>query len=828
MASAPLILDRYRVVGQAGSGGYGTVVHAFDTHLKRDVAIKCIELSEDEVARARLVALEARMAADLEDAGSGASDVVSAPGVVSGDHTVPSHGFPADPDFLRARDERRAARAAESARSVRPSDEIPPWEDAPDFPASAVAGSEGDSLVPWGSGAGGFATRGASVGADGRIGRTAPRKTRHAPEAFSEPIVEVQEAAPLSDTIDEAAVDVRHLRGIRPSRTIDGAAERRRRRGGAAHVAAASAADVPAAVSSAPVSAAAAGAYAPSHSAVAPSADFDESEDADLFEHIPGLEEARSVAKLSDANIVTVYDCAVEDSTAYVIMEYIEGKTLAQIIDEIDDNITLDVVAAVFTAVSHALEVAHGENTLHLDIKPENVIVNSKGVAKVTDFGLAALMDATGSGTTGGGTIGYMPLEQMRQEPLDVRTDEWALASLTYEMLTGSNPFFAPTLRAAEETIEDAELVLPSLCWDELEEEADDIMFAALDPEMDERFATVTEFAEALTPLLGNPKKGKKVLADIVKGVQLPEPEPEPELPREPLPPLVDRLGLRGAAVVARIVSAAAVGLLTAAGLANIHLNPGSALGLADDAAVVYWVLVALFAGVAAVRPNIGLLFGYAALAAGLAGAGAWALTLLLAVVVGGWWYLVGRRGTSQAVVALLQPLFGACGFAALSPVSAGVLLPVIQSALTAAFAFVVALLMAACGSMDVMNWDALLHFSFAENPQAACVALISQGGTWVIGISWVVAAASYSLFCVRGTRAFDIAGSVVAAAVLIAGACAAAHLTNFGGSWLPEPAALLGALVPGIIGVIAAVMSIPDRARWAEEEWYVDGEPAA
>ncbi len=72
MASSPLILDRYRVVGQAGAGGYGTVVHAFDTHLKRDVAIKCIELSEDEVARARLVALEARMAADLEG-GQGAA-----------------------------------------------------------------------------------------------------------------------------------------------------------------------------------------------------------------------------------------------------------------------------------------------------------------------------------------------------------------------------------------------------------------------------------------------------------------------------------------------------------------------------------------------------------------------------------------------------------------------------------------------------------------------------------------------------------------------------------------------------------------------------------
>ena len=57
MARSPLILDRYRVIDQAGSGGYGTVVHAFDTHLKRDVAIKCIELSEDELAAARLEAL---------------------------------------------------------------------------------------------------------------------------------------------------------------------------------------------------------------------------------------------------------------------------------------------------------------------------------------------------------------------------------------------------------------------------------------------------------------------------------------------------------------------------------------------------------------------------------------------------------------------------------------------------------------------------------------------------------------------------------------------------------------------------------------------------
>lgn len=537
------------------------------------------------------------------------------------------------------------------------------------------------------------------------------------------------------------------------------------------------------------------------------------------------MEEARSVAKLSDANIVTVYDCAVEDSTAYVIMEYVEGKTLAEIIDEIDDSITLDVVAAVFSAVAHALEVAHGENTLHLDIKPENVIVNAKGVAKVTDFGLAALMDATGSGTTGGGTIGYMPLEQMRQEPLDVRTDEWALASLTYEMLSGENPFFAATLRGAEEAIEDAELVLPSLCWDELPAEADDVMFAALDPDMDERYSSIAEFSEALMPLLGNAKKGKKVLADIVKGKEDAVAPVAPPEPAEPLPPLVDRLGLRGLTVLGHAFAAVAVGLMAAVACANIHLTDGSSWGLLSDSPVVFWVVVALAAAVAAIRPSIGALFGYGGLVVALGAHGDWVLALVMAAATGGWWYLIGRRGTTQAVSALAQPLLGAFGFAGVAPVLSGVLLPVLQSAISAAFAFITALIMASFGSLDLMNWDAVFHFELSGNPQAACMALLAQSGTWVIGISWVVGAALYSLFCVRGTRTFDIAGSVACAVALMLGVCAASHLSAFGGSWLPTPAALLGALVPGILGIAAAVMNAPDRARWAEEEWYLDEE---
>ncbi|WP_417177815.1 protein kinase domain-containing protein [Adlercreutzia equolifaciens] len=803
MARSPLILDRYRVIDQAGSGGYGTVVHAFDTHLKRDVAIKCIELSEDELAAARLEALEARMAADLEEVEAGASGAEAGtagrnagPGAASGigaglgvaaDDPADSSSadaFPADPDFLAARDERRRRRPATAAASRRvASEEVPPWEEWDDAAAEEDVEGEGEweeSLIPWNASTTDFAGR--RKGPARLTGRVS-RKTRHAPEVLYEPQTVVEEAPDATGaTPDAESVDVRHLRGVRASRVI---------------------ADEP-----------------------EPDADADAAVDElDLFEHIPGLEEARSVAKLSDTNIVTVYDCAVEGSSAYVIMEYVEGKTLAQIIDEVDDDITLDVVAAVFSAVSHALEVAHGEHTLHLDIKPENVIVNGKGQAKVADFGLAALMDATGSGTTGGGTIGYMPLEQMRQEPLDVRTDEWALASLTYEMLTGSNPFFADDLDAAEEAIEEAELVLPSLCWDELDAEADEVMFAALDPDMDERYEDVAAFSAALSPYLGNAKKGKRVLADIVNGKMEEPAAEEPERAWEPLPPLVDRLGLRGAAIAGRIVAAAAVALLAAAGMANLHLTPGSAMGLATDAPIAYGVVIAVCALVAAIRPSIGVLFGYGAFVVGLAGTDAWVPAVLLTAATGAWWYFVGRRGTAQAVSALMQPLLGSVGFAAASPVTCGVLLPVLQSVITAAFAFASALIMAGCGSVDIMNWDAVMHLGFSSNPAAGCLAVASQPATWVVGASWIAAAGLYSLLCVRGTRAFDIAGSVVAAVVLMFGACAAAHLASFGGSWLPAPAALLGALVPGVLGILAAIMSIPDRARWAEEEWYVEEE---
>ena len=242
-----------------------------------------------------------------------------------------------------------------------------------------------------------------------------------------------------------------------------------------------------------------------------------EAEPVTALAHLPGLDEARTAAKLQDTRIVSVFDFEVRGQIAYLIMEYVEGITLTRLLADYEDFLTLDVVAAVFDAVAGALSVAHKAGVLHLDIKPDNILINANGQAKVTDFGLATLADASGTGLAGGGTIGYMPLEQMRREPLDARTDEWSLASVAYEMLTGENPFHASSLAEAEKAIEGAELVLPSLCWDGIDEQVDDVIFYALDPDRDRRYASVRDFAEELDKFLGDATAGKRQLAAIVE-----------------------------------------------------------------------------------------------------------------------------------------------------------------------------------------------------------------------------------------------------------------------------------------------------------------------
>lgn len=370
---------------------------------------------------------------------------------------------------------------------------------------------------------------------------------------------------------------------------------------------------------------------------------------------VPGLEEARTAAKLSDSSIVQVYDFEVQDGMAYLILEYVDGMTLAEVLHMYPDEVDPDIVSAVFKAVAKALQVAHAHQVLHLDIKPENVLIDKQGHVKVTDFGLARLAGEAGYGAAEGGTIGYMPPEQMEQCNLSERCDEWALASLAYEMISGANPFLANSIPEAEDAIYDAELVIPSLCMEGLDPAIDDVMFCALSPDPDERYASIKEFADQMQPCLGGPRKGANKLKRLV-GNELEETaeeeadEYEPELPEEPREPW--RPTPRMKSVFARVwaaASAAVLGFLTLNSVAapDAWSNP------------ISWGALAAFALLSALLPSVGALFACEALGVSLCVFGSPVLGVAFMAAAACWWYFAARHSREAANVGLLPALIG-------------------------------------------------------------------------------------------------------------------------------------------------------------------------
>jgi eukaryotic-like serine/threonine-protein kinase len=166
------------------------------------------------------------------------------------------------------------------------------------------------------------------------------------------------------------------------------------------------------------------------------------------------LREARNAAALNHPNICTVYEVGEADGDAFIAMEFVEGQSLR---DRLDDS-ALPEDAAVRLAIqaADALAYAHEGGVVHRDFKAANVIVTSTGRLKIVDFGLARRVDASmASMTTMGslvaagvaaGTPYAMAPEQVRGDSADARSDIWALGVLIYEMIAGSQPFRSPTI----------------------------------------------------------------------------------------------------------------------------------------------------------------------------------------------------------------------------------------------------------------------------------------------------------------------------------------------------------------------------------------------
>lgn len=221
----------------------------------------------------------------------------------------------------------------------------------------------------------------------------------------------------------------------------------------------------------------------------------DESERARLHDRL--FREAQSAGILSHPNIVTIYDISEEDAVAYVAMECVNGQTLDRIMDADAPDGTF--VLTILSQTAAALDYAHRRGIVHRDIKPANIIVDEGPVAKITDFGVARILshEMTHSGSMVG-TPNYMSPEQIQGRTVDGRSDQFSLAVIAYELLTGEKPFTAESIGALAYRIvnEDPPAVHqlnPTLDWP-----VDTVLRRALSKQPQERYPSCSDFIVAL------------------------------------------------------------------------------------------------------------------------------------------------------------------------------------------------------------------------------------------------------------------------------------------------------------------------------------------
>ena len=152
--------------------------------------------------------------------------------------------------------------------------------------------------------------------------------------------------------------------------------------------------------------------------------------------------EALSVSNLSHPNIVEVYDVGEEEGNYYIVMEYIEGKTLKQLLQK-RGALTLNEVIDIMLQLTDGLAHAHDAYIIHRDIKPQNIMIEDNGLIKITDFGIAMALNATQLTQTNSvmGSVHYLPPEQANGKSATVKSDIYSLGILMYELITGSVPF---------------------------------------------------------------------------------------------------------------------------------------------------------------------------------------------------------------------------------------------------------------------------------------------------------------------------------------------------------------------------------------------------
>jgi hypothetical protein len=218
--------------------------------------------------------------------------------------------------------------------------------------------------------------------------------------------------------------------------------------------------------------------------------------------------EAELMARVSHPNILSVYDFGAVEGRPYLVMEYVEGGDLQRRMTP-GEPISVREVRAIVGPVCEALACLHRQGILHRDLKPENILMHEETNPKVADFGIAVLRARVGSLTQTGlglGTVGYVAPEQQYCLKVDERADQYSLAAIAYELLTGERALgiFKP----------------PSHHNPRLDARVDAVIMRALQEDPEDRYPTVREFGAAFDEALeGNARRRRRPSARLVWGL---------------------------------------------------------------------------------------------------------------------------------------------------------------------------------------------------------------------------------------------------------------------------------------------------------------------
>lgn len=224
-------------------------------------------------------------------------------------------------------------------------------------------------------------------------------------------------------------------------------------------------------------------------------------QDRDL--HVERLRrEAQSAGRLSHPHIVTIYDLIEADDAAYVCMEFVDGPSLETVLSS-RQIIPRDEVIRMLKQAAEALDYAHSRGVVHRDIKPGNVLLSGGRDLKITDFGIAKLLsdDATMTGPMMG-TPSYMSPEQVQSRPVGGRSDQFSLAVIAYELLTGEKPFNGYSVASIVYKVCNDNVPPPSTINPTLPSAVDTVFGRALAKDPALRFANVQQFASSLEQAL--------------------------------------------------------------------------------------------------------------------------------------------------------------------------------------------------------------------------------------------------------------------------------------------------------------------------------------